>query len=95
MKRRDELAARQQALLLRSAELRARLALQSNAMRPPLALADQVADGWRWLQAHPAWPAAIAVTLIVARPARAWRWGRRVWSAWQLWRGIQRKLVPT
>ena len=66
---------RQHRLLLRSTELRGRLAADAVVLRRPLALADRVREGWRWLRAHPEVPLAALVVVAVLRPRRAWRWG--------------------
>jgi hypothetical protein len=87
--RERSLIARQALLQSRSGLLRGRLVLQGRAMTPTLAWADQ---GWaaaQWLRAHPAWPAAALVALVLVRPRRILGWaGRAVW-AWQLWRRVQ------
>lgn len=89
------LAARQQALLARSAALRARWQTDLAALRPPLALADQLRDVWRWLYAHPEWPVGLAVAVAVARPRRVLNWGLRLWAGWQWWRRLQNRLAST
>ncbi len=88
------LARRQQSLLLRSAELRGQLARDAMVWQPPLALADRVHAGWRWLRAHPEGPLAAVAVLLVLRPRRALRWGWRLWSGWRLWQRLQRRLQP-
>ena len=88
------LARRQQLLLVRSSELRGQLARDARAWQPPLALADRVYAGWRWLRDHPEAPLAVAAVLVVMRPRRALRWGWRLWSGWRLWLRLQRRLQP-
>jgi hypothetical protein len=90
--RRAALVRRQQQLLVRSSELRGQLARDAQVWQPPLALADQVHAGWRWLRAHPEVPLAAAAVLLVLRPRRALRWGWRLWSGWRLWLRLQRRL---
>ena len=84
------LAARREELLSRSVMLRGRLAAQAgSALRPPLALADNVASGLRWLRQNPEWPIGLAGLLLVARPRLLLRWsGRGLW-AWQFWRRVR------
>lgn len=89
--RSDTIRQRQQLLLLRSQDLRGRLALQAAALQPPLAWADRLRAGWQWLHAHPEWPLGTALVVIVLRPRRALRWGIRLWSAWQTLRRLQRQ----
>ena len=88
-RRAEALASRQRVLLVRSAELRARLATDATVLQRPLALADRVHTGWRWARAHP--EALIAALVVVAalRPRRAWRWGLRVWWGWRTARRLQ------
>jgi hypothetical protein len=89
------LALRQQVLLLRSTELRGRLATDAGALLGrPLALADRLRQGWRWLRANPAAPVAALVVVTVVRPRRVWRWGWKLWWGWRMWRRLQRRLQP-
>ncbi len=91
------LALRQQELLLRSALLRQQVAEQMAPWQLQLGRVDRariaVQGGWQWLRRHPEVPAAAGALLLVLRPRRAlrlaWRWGRRGWLAWQLWRRVQ------
>jgi hypothetical protein len=95
MSRRAEALRRRQLLLLqRSGELRQQFAQHSQALQGPLAVADQVHAGWRWLRAHPEVPLAAAAVLVVLRPRRAWRLAWRVWTGWRLWRSLQRQALP-
>ena len=89
-------AIRRERLLLRSAALRAQIAQHAAPLKPPLALADQVGDGLRWLRQHPEWPLGGLLAVAVLRPRRALRWSARLWSTWRLWRKAQRflALVP-
>jgi hypothetical protein len=89
------LALRQQVLLLRSTELRGRLAADAAVLQPPLALADRVREGWRWLRANPAAPVAALVVVAVLRPRRVWRWGWKLWWGWRTLRRLQRRLHGT
>jgi hypothetical protein len=84
------LAQRQQQLQTRNAVLRQRLGQDVQALRAPLALADQVRSGWRWLQVRPQWLAVGVTVLMVWRPRRAWRLAGRLWAGWRLWRRLQR-----
>ena len=91
--RHNELEVRRQLLLARSARLRGDLTLQAQALERPLAWADGVREIFAWLRQHPEVPVGVAVTLIVIRPSRAWRWTARLWSAWRLFRRAQRLLA--
>ena len=88
------LALRQQVLRLRSTELRGRLVADAAVLQPPLALADRVQEGWRWLRANPAAPVAALVVVAVLRPRRVWRWGWKLWWGWRTLRRLQRRLQP-
>ncbi len=95
--RAQALALRQAQLLARSALLRQRLGEDLAPWQPRLARVDQAralaSHSWQWLRQHPEVPAAAAGLLLVLRPKRAlalaWRWGRRGWLGWQLWRRVQ------
>ncbi len=101
--RQRDLARRQQALLVRSAELRLQLGHDLRPWQAPLALADEVHQrghqAWGWLRAHPEAPLAAGAALLILRPRRVlrlcWRWGRRAWFAKRLydrWRQALHKL---
>jgi len=86
MMRDDELLLRQQQLLTRSAELRLALAAQARVFRKPLGLVDRAREALQWLANNPAWPAGVALGLLLVRPRNALKWGERVWWAWQTYR---------
>ena len=88
--RQQQLAARCTALQVRNAGLRGQLADASQVLQAPLALADRVLAGLRWLRLHPEWLLAGATTLLVLRPRRTWRLGLRLWSGWRLWQQLRR-----
>lgn len=93
MRNRDrDLLQRQQALLRRSQQLRLSLAEDARVLERPLALADRVAAGARWLYCHPQWPVGVLTAMAVLRPRRALRWGRRVWWGWRTYRKTLRLL---
>lgn len=84
-----ELALRRQRLLLRSAALRSALAEQSVVLEAPLAVADRVHAGVRWLGRHRDWWVGGALVVLVVRPRRAWRMLRFGWWAWRSARRAQ------
>lgn len=90
-----ELAARQQRLLIRSAELRVTLAHQAQALQGPLALADQAVSGARWLRSHPQWSLGALLALAVLRPRRMLAWATRLWWGWDLYKKARRWLQRT
>lgn len=84
---------RREQLLLRSTMLRLRFAQESRVLESPLALADRVRDGARWLRAHPEAVAGGMLLVILLRPRTAWRWAWRSWGAWRLWRRLWPRLL--
>lgn len=88
--RQQLLVARCEALQARNAVLRSQLAEHSHVLQAPLALADRVLSGLRWLRAHPQWLLAGAATLLILRPRRGWRLGLRLWSGWRVWQQLRR-----
>ncbi len=84
-----ELMQRQQALLLRSAELRRSLKEQAQVLRRPLALADAAQSGVQWLSRNPVWPLGAVTLLLVLRPKRALAWAGRAWWAWKAYQRVQ------
>jgi hypothetical protein len=84
----DELALRQQRLLLRSAALRANLSQQIFLLKKPLDAVDQVRSAWHWLVRHPEWPLGGMLLLFVIRPARTVAWGGRLWWAWRTYQRV-------
>lgn len=78
---------RQMALRVRSAELRIQLSQQTEALRAPLALADQGRQLLQWLRARPAWTAGGAAGLLALltglKPRRLLRWAGRSLRVWR------------
>ncbi len=84
------LRARSLQLQDRNAALRDQLADDAQVLRAPLALADQVRQGWRWLKANPQWVGVGVALLVLWRPRRlAWLAGR-LWVGWRLLQRLQR-----
>jgi hypothetical protein len=88
-----ELQVERERLRLRSTELRLQVARQAQVLVAPLAVADQVQAGVRWLRAHPEGPLLVLGLVIVARPRRALRWAGRLWWGWGLWQRGRRWLA--
>lgn len=91
--RRRALVLEQQQLLQRSAGLRVALGRQSQVLKPPLALADQLRLGLQWLRRHPVGPMAVVALLLLKRPRRAVRGLSRVFFVSQMvaraWHGLR------
>ena len=87
-------------LLLARERLRERIAHQRSQLSSaawPIAtacsLADTAGDGARWLRSHSHWLIGGLVALLIVRPRGTWRWGRRLFAAWRLWRALREKLA--
>lgn len=88
MKRVDP-AARQQRLLVRSAELRLSLAAQAQVLRKPLAMADKARAGVQWLYRNPIWPLGAGLLLAISGPQRAMLLGGKVLLAWKTFKRLR------
>jgi hypothetical protein len=86
----EELARRQQELLVRSATLRVILGQQARVLQTPLGLADQVRGGVQWLRKHPLWPLASVLLIALTRPRSSMRWASRLWMVRDLYRQVRR-----
>jgi YqjK-like protein len=86
----DELWVRQQRLRVRSAQLRISLLDPIQVIQKPLAIADQVQAGLKWLYRHPQWSVGALLFLTILRPRRTLLWGRRAWWAWKTYQRIQK-----
>ena len=87
--RERELAQRREALITRSAALRAELVDASGALAKPLLLADSVWYAWRWTKDHPDAVVAGIVVVAVVQPRRAWVLARWAWRGWRSWRWLR------
>ena len=91
-----ELELEKQRLRLEAASQR--MALSGHAVRlmPLVDAADRVRAGAHWVGRHAEIVAGVVVLLAVARPGVRhffWRWGRRAFIAWRLWRDGERWLA--
>ncbi len=84
-----ELALRKQRLQIAGEALRAEFGACAAGLAPVFSGADSVAEGARWLRRHPEFAVAAGVALAVIRPKRAWRWARRAFVGWQVWRKLR------
>ncbi|MDR1890088.1 MAG: YqjK-like family protein [Zoogloeaceae bacterium] len=81
-------------------QLRARCAAQREAFAAThgvvlarvCAVADTAQSGARWLKHHPGVVGVAALLLVIRKPIRLWRWGRRAYSAWRGWRALRQRL---
>lgn len=86
-----ELATRRGELMARIEMQRSTLAANTAPLETTLAFADQVAAGVSWVKQRPAIVAVGVAVLVVLRPSRAWRWGRRAYLVAQGLRGLRSK----
>lgn len=89
----DDLILRQQLLLIRSAELRIEFANQVQIIKRPLGMADQARAGLQWLRRNPEWPLGVLFLVVVLRPQAVFRWGGRLWWAWNAYRKTRNLLA--
>jgi hypothetical protein len=90
-----ELVLARQRLQIEAANQRVALVQHIAGMQPLFDAANQVQRGWGWLRGHPEVAAGSLAVLAVTRPATRrflWRWARRAYVGWRLWRDGQRWL---
>jgi hypothetical protein len=88
-----DLALRKQRLQIHSDTLRERWQEHVSGLAPAFAAAEHVRSGASWLRRHPEVVAGAGVVLAVARPRALWRWARRGFMTWQVWRKALRWLA--
>lgn len=88
-----ELATRHGALKARIDEQRRQLARHAEPLQGALAKGDTVLKGVDWLKHHPAAVGAAVAVVVIARPKRAWRWGRRSFLLWRGWQALKGTLA--
>ncbi|UCV28666.1 YqjK-like family protein [Ferribacterium limneticum] len=84
-----ELATRHGALKARIDEQRRQLARHVEPLQGALAKGDTVLKGVDWLKHHPAAVGLAVAAAVIARPKRAWRWGRRSFLLWRGWQALK------
>lgn len=88
-----ELVRRRERLLLRSESLRLQWAVQVQALRRPLGVADKAREATHWLLSHPEWPLGAALLIVVLRPGRTLRWAGYAVQGYGLYRRAQRLMA--
>lgn len=83
-----ELALEKQRLQLEAAAQRAALAGHLAGLAPVFTVADRVNAGVHWLGRHPEVVVGGVAAAVVRPGVRRflWRWGRRAFIVWRLWR---------
>lgn len=84
-----ELALRKQRLQIAGAGLRNDIAQHAIGLTPLFTGADFTVETVRCMRRHPQLMVAAGVALVVVQPGRAWRWGRRAFVGWQIWRRLR------
>lgn len=82
-----------QRLLIASATQRATLARYADGLKPLFTTADRLHAGARWAERHPEFVAAGVAVLAASSSATRrflWRWSRRGFVAWRIWRDGRR-----
>ncbi|HTO47148.1 MAG TPA: YqjK-like family protein [Burkholderiales bacterium] len=92
-RRLDQIHARREQLLARSAAQRDELALLLAPLKGPLALADRGLAVAQYVRAHPGLVAIAVAGFVVFSPKRAFRWARRAFSVWRGYRWAARALA--
>lgn len=85
-----QLALKRQRLQLLAATQRLELRQQATVFAPAFEIVDRLRAGVDYLKRRPEWLVFAVVTLVVARPRRAFPWLRRGFVAWQLYRRLRR-----
>ena len=86
---RASILARQQKLQIRSAELRVKLGYESQTLAAPLALADNVCTGLRWIKSSPGIPLGALGAFAVLKPFRTLGFVKKALFAFRLYRRIK------
>ena len=89
-----ELGLRKQRLLMRSADLRDRMAAHAEGLAPLFNAADQLRAAGAAVRRHPEWVAGVVVVLAIARPRFVWRWAQRGFVGWRIWKSVRHLLAP-
>lgn len=91
-----ELALKRGRLQERIAGQRAMLAAQAAPIAAALASTDRAVAigraGIAYVKRHPVGVGAAIVALAILRPRRVWRWGRRAFVAWGIWKKLRHRL---
>jgi len=91
-RRLEQINARREQLLARSAAQRDELALLLAPLKGPLAVADRGVAVAQYARAHPGLVVIAAAIVVVISPKRAFRWARRAFAVWRGYRWASRAL---
>lgn len=90
-----ELALKKQRLLLRSADLRDRMGVHADGLAPVFVAVDRLREAGAVVRRNPEWVAGGIVVLVVARPRFVWRWVRRGYVGWRMWKSARKLLTSS
>ena len=91
--RRLELATRRGELSALIGVERTKLAQQIWPVAKVLGVADRGVAGVTWLKRNPRVLALAATVLLIIRPRRVWRVGKRIFFLWRGWQGLRARLL--
>jgi hypothetical protein len=86
----NELMLKRERLLALCAAQRDDLAALTQPLAGPLQLADRAIAGVRYLRDHPLVLGAAVAVLAVVRPRGTWKWAKRGFAAWRVYRALGR-----
>ncbi|MHB1099825.1 MAG: YqjK-like family protein [Burkholderiales bacterium] len=89
----NAIALRKQAILAKIERQRLDLAREAQILKPPLAAIDRGIAFARYLKEHPLVPALAVAIFFVLRPVRTFRWLKRGWFFWSLYKNAREKLA--
>lgn len=81
-------------LRARCAAQRQAVAADSTGLERLCAAGDRVRQGALWVRQHPQIVGGAAALMVLLKPSRLWRWGRRGLAVWQTWRTLQSRFFP-
>lgn len=87
------LSARRKALSARIARQRLDLASESRVLEAPFAAIDKGITFARYMKQHPVIPALAAAAFFIMKPRGAFKWSRRIWFYWRMYRNARNKLA--
>ncbi|MBY0577744.1 MAG: YqjK-like family protein [Burkholderiales bacterium] len=88
----NALALHKKRLLAKISRQRLDIAHEARILKGPLAAMDRGISIARYLCKHPLIPALATATFFVIKPAHAFKWMKRGWFLWGLYKNARRRL---
>ena len=88
-----ELALKRQRLQLTAAAQRRELQKSAAALVPAIEFIDKLRAGVEYIKQRPHWVVLGVAVIVVIRPRRAFRWLKRGFIAWQVYRRWRRRVM--